>query len=378
MSTRWEVGLVADIMDYYATNGEGFLKSKPLDGVPGATIVLEPLGVLLAIEPWNFPFYQLARVAAPQLVAGNVVIFKHAPSVPQCALAYADVFREAGAPEGVYTNLFATIPQVNMLIDDFRVRGVALTGSERAGAVVAERAGRNLKKVVLELGGSDPFIVLPDADLNEALAQGVFARLLAMGQACVASKRFIVVGKDRARIYLDGVVQRFESLEAGDPADETTTIGPLVSKRALEGLLDQINTAKAHGARIVLGGRRIERPGWYLEPTIITDISPENPLFQQETFGPVASFYAVDTVEEAIELANATKFGLGATVFGGDVAHAQEVASRVEAGMVWVNSCAGTDPAVPFGGVKNSGFGRELAEDGIGEFVNRKLIRIPA
>jgi len=365
-------------MDYYATNGEGFLKSKPLDGVPGATIVLEPLGVLLAIEPWNFPFYQLARVAAPQLVAGNVVIFKHAPSVPQCALAYADVFREAGAPEGVYTNLFATIPQVNMLIDDFRVRGVALTGSERAGAVVAERAGRNLKKVVLELGGSDPFIVLPDADLNEALAQGVFARLLAMGQACVASKRFIVVGKDRARIYLDGVVQRFESLEAGDPADETTTIGPLVSKRALEGLLDQINTAKAHGARIVLGGRRIERPGWYLEPTIITDISPENPLFQQETFGPVASFYAVDTVEEAIELANATKFGLGATVFGGDVAHAQEVASRVEAGMVWVNSCAGTDPAVPFGGVKNSGFGRELAEDGIGEFVNRKLIRIPA
>ena len=362
-------------MDYYAANGEKFLETKPLDGVPGAVVALEPVGVLLAIEPWNFPFYQVARVAAPQLVAGNVVILKHAPSVPQCALAYAEILREAGAPHGVFTNLFATIPQINMLIDDFRVRGVMLTGSERAGAAVAERAGRNLKKVVLELGGSDPLIVLPDADLNSALAKGIFGRLLSMGQACVASKRFIVVGQDRAKVYLDGIVKHFGSLKAGNPTDAQTSIGPLVSQQALTSLLEQIETAKSHGARILCGGKRLDRPGWYLEPTVITDIGPENPLYQQETFGPVASFYVVDTEEEAIELANATKFGLGASVFGADPEHAQKVASQIDAGMVWINSCASTEAAVPFGGVKNSGFGRELAETGIGEFVNRKLIR---
>ncbi|KIV78080.1 hypothetical protein PV11_09839 [Exophiala sideris] len=375
--SRLEVNLVADIMDYYAKNGEKFLAKKEIKEVPGAIVTTEPIGVILAIEPWNFPFYQLARVAAPQLVAGNVVMMKPAPSVPQCALAYAELFRKAGAPEGAYTNIFATILQVDRLIDDFRVRGVTLTGSERAGAAVGARAGKNLKKVVLELGGSDPLIVLPDADLEHAIMQGVIGRLMAMGQACASSKRYIVVGKDRAKAYLDGVTQIFGSLQPGDPAEDSTNVGPVVSERALNGLLGQIETAKANGARIVLGGKRIQRSGFYLEPTIITDITPENPLFQQETFGPIASFYAVETEEEAIKLANATKFGLGATVFGSDVAHAQEVASKIESGMVWVNSFSNSGPALPFGGVKNSGFGRELSEFGIGEFVNHKLIQIP-
>lgn len=376
--SRLEVALVADIMDYYAKNGEKFLATKEIKEVPGAIVTTEPIGVILAIEPWNFPFYQLARVAAPQLVAGNVVMIKPAPSVPQCALAYAELFRQAGAPEGVYTNIFATIPQIDKLIDDFRVRGVTLTGSEKAGAAVAARAGKNLKKVVLELGGSDPLIVLPDADLGHAIMQGVIGRLMAMGQACVASKRYIIVGKDRAKAYLDGVTQAFGSLQPGDPADAATNVGPVVSERALSGLLEQIETAKAHGARIAVGGKRVDRPGWYLEPTVITDITPENPLFQQETFGPIASVYAVENEEEAIKLANATKFGLGATVFGDDVAHAQEVASKIESGMVWVNSFPSTGPELPFGGVKNSGFGRELSEFGIGEFVNHKMIRTPA
>ncbi|OAG44409.1 hypothetical protein AYO21_01405 [Fonsecaea monophora] len=372
--SRYEVNLTIDILEYYATHGETFLKPKPIDEAPGAVMVTEPIGVLLAVEPWNFPYYQLVRVAAPQVVAGNVLIVKHAPSVPQCALAFARLFAEAGAPEGVYTNLFCTVPQVNSLIDDFRIRGVTLTGSERAGASVAERAGRNLKKVVLELGGSDPLIVLPDADLESTIKQGVAGRMICMGQACVSSKRFIVVGRDRGKVFLDGMVKRFKELEAGDPADSDTSLGPLFAERALQGLLDQIEKAKAHGARIATGGRRINRPGYYLEPTIITDISPKNPLFQEETFGPVASFYVTETEEEAIKLANSTKFGLGASVFG-ETKHAQEVASKIESGMVFVNSCAYTGPEVPFGGIKNSGFGRELSELGIGEFVNRKLIR---
>lgn len=372
---RYEAGLTADILEYYATHGERFLTPKPLPEAAGSALVTEPIGVILAVEPWNFPYYQLVRVAAPQVVAGNVVMFKHAPTVPQCALAFAKLFQDAGAPEGVYTNLFCSISQINMLIDDFRVRGVTLTGSERAGASVAERAGRNLKKVVLELGGSDPLIVLPDADLENTLDQGVAGRMINMGQACVASKRFIVVGKERGKAFLNGMIKRMGILRPGDPADSKTTLAPLFAERQLTDLLNQIERAKAHGARIVLGGQRIDRRGWYLEPTIITDISKDNPLYQEETFGPLASFYVVDTEQEAIELANATSFGLGAAVFGGDVAHAQDVASKIESGMVFVNSAAYLRPELPFGGVKNSGFGRELGELGIEEFVNRKVIR---
>lgn len=371
---RYEVNLSADILSYYATHAEAFLKAKPVPETTNAVLVSEPIGVILAIEPWNFPCYQLARVAGPQLVAGNTLIVKHAPSVPRCALAFSEIFKEAGTPEGAYTNIFCTIPQVNDLIDNFLVRGVTLTGSERAGAAVAERAGRNIKKVVLELGGSDPFIVLEDAVLEDAIERGCTGRMICMGQACVSSKRFIVVGHERGEEFLEGLKKRLGSLIVGDPADPSTSLGPVFSQRALSGLLAQIASAEAHGARIVSGGKQINRPGFYLEPTIITDITINNPLFEAETFGPIVSFYVVNTEQEAIELANATKFGLGASVFG-EVKHANEVAMKIESGMVFINSFAQTSPELPFGGVKNSGFGRELSELGIWEFINRKLIK---
>ncbi|CAB3745702.1 NAD-dependent succinate-semialdehyde dehydrogenase [Paraburkholderia humisilvae] len=371
-----EVDLVADILDYYATNGEKFLAPQALPGEPGATVVAEPIGVILAIEPWNFPYYQLARVAATQLVAGNVVLMKHAENVPQCALAFARLFEEAGAPEGVYTNLFCSIEQIGKLVEDFRVRGVALTGSERAGASVAERAGRNLKKVILELGGSDPALILEGASLDLAIEQVVMGRTFNSGQGCVNIKRVIVVGKERGETMLAALKQRFAALKVGDPNDATTALGPISSERALEGLLKQIEDARAAGATIVHGGKRVDRAGFYLEPTIITNIARDNPLYPQEAFGPVLSFYIVNSEEEAIALANDSKYGLGAFVFDTDVEHAKQVASRIDAGMVYINSCFADSPGLPFGGVKNSGFGRELSELGIGEFINRKLVRV--
>lgn len=371
-----EVDLVADILDYYARNGERLLAAQELPGEPGATLLSEPIGVVLAIEPWNFPYYQLARVAAPQLIAGNVVMMKHAENVPQCALAFARLFEEAGAPQGAYTNLFCDIGQIAGLIEDFRVRGVALTGSERAGIAVGERAGRNLKKVILELGGSDPAIIMPGAPLDHAVEQVVMGRLFNSGQGCVNIKRVIVIGRQRGEQVLAALKEKFAAIKVGDPMDEATLLGPLVSERALQNLLKQIEDAKAAGARIVHGGRRIDRPGFYLEPTIITDIAESNPLYRQEAFGPVLSFYAVDSEQEAITLANATPYGLGGYVFDADVANAKRVASHIESGMVYINSCFADSPGLPFGGVKNSGFGRELSEIGIGEFLNRKLIRV--
>ncbi|KIX98151.1 uncharacterized protein Z520_06231 [Fonsecaea multimorphosa CBS 102226] len=371
-----EVAFSAAILDYYAQNGEKFLQTVDLPGVPGAVIASEPIGVILAIEPWNFPYYQVARVAGPQLVAGNPVILKHAQSVPQCALALEKLFTDAGAPAGVYTNLFCSIPQVNALIADFRIRGVTLTGSERAGASVAEQAGRHLKKVVLELGGSDPLIVLEDAPLDEAVEVAAAGRMMCMGQACASIKRYIIVGKERGQKFLEGVRAKFEAMKPGDPMDPATTLGPLVSEPAVENLVSLIDEAKAAGATIVMGGKRINRPGNYLEPTLITNVSRGNPLFMKEAFGPVATLYVVDTEEEAIELANATTFGLGSSVFSANIEHAKKVAAEIEAGMVFINSAVNSGPGVPFGGVKNSGFGRELSELGIQEFLNKKLIRV--
>ncbi|SDD79607.1 aldehyde dehydrogenase family protein [Glycomyces harbinensis] len=372
----FEVDLVADILAYYAEHGERLLAEQAIPGEPGAVLVSEPIGPILAIEPWNFPFYQLVRVAAPQLVAGNVVLMKHAENVPQCALAFARLFEEAGAPEGVYTNLFCSVDQVADLIDDFRVRGVALTGSERAGASVGARAGRNLKKVILELGGSDPALILERAPLDHAVDQVVMGRTYNSGQGCVNIKRVIVVGRERGETMLAALKEKFAAITIGDPTDEATQLGPLTSERALDGLLEQIQAAEAAGATIAYGGKRVDRPGFFLEPTIITGIDEDNPLFHQEAFGPVLSFYIVDDEEEAIALANATKYGLGAYVFDADTAHAKEIASRIESGMVYVNSCFADSPGLPFGGVKNSGLGRELSEIGIGEFLNRKLIRV--
>ncbi|WP_329021884.1 aldehyde dehydrogenase family protein [Streptomyces sp. NBC_01423] len=372
----FEVDLVADILDYYAEHAERFLAEQELPGEPGAKLVTEPIGVILAIEPWNFPYYQPARVAASQLVAGNVVLMKHAESVPQSALAFARLFEEAGAPEGAYTNLFCDIDQIGRLIEDFRVRGVTLTGSERAGTSVGERAGRNLKKAVLELGGSDPALILPGAPLDHAAEQIVMGRTYNSGQGCVNIKRVIVVGRERGEQLLAELRERFAGITVGDPRDERTLIGPLAGERALEGLLRQIREAEAAGARIAFGGSRIDRPGFYLEPTIVTDITEDNPLYHEEAFGPVLSFYVVDSEEEAIRLANATRFGLGSYVFDADVEHARQVAGRLEAGIVYINSCFADSPRLPFGGVKNSGFGRELAELGIGEFLNQKMVKV--
>lgn len=371
-----EIDLVADILDYYATNGERLLAAQAIPGEPGATLLSEPIGVILAIEPWNFPYYQLVRVAAPQLIAGNVVMLKHAENVPQCALAFARLFEEAGAPEGAYTNLFCSIDQIASLIDDFRVRGVALTGSERAGTSVGERAGRNLKKVILELGGSDPAIIMPGAPLDHAVEQVVMGRTWNSGQGCVNIKRVIVIGRERGERMLEALKEKFAAIKVGDPEDASTLLGPLVSERALQGLLKQIEEAKAAGANIVFGGNRVDRPGFYLEPTIITDITETNPLYTQEAFGPVLSFYVVDSEEEAIRLANATPYGLGGYVFDADTKNAQRIASHIDSGMVYINSCFADSPGLPFGGVKNSGFGRELSEIGMGEFLNRKLIRV--
>lgn len=374
----FEIDLVADILEYYATQGERLLGEQPLPGEPGASLVAEPIGVVLAIEPWNFPFYQVVRVAAPQLVAGNVVLIKHAENVPQSALALARLFEEAGAPRGAYTNLFCSVEQVGSLIDDFRVRGVTLTGSERAGTSVGARAGANLKKVVLELGGSDPALILEGAPLDHAVDQVVTGRTYNSGQGCVNVKRVIVVGQERGQQMLAALKERFAAITVGDPTDETTQLGPVVSERALQGLLAQIEAARSAGATVVHGGHRVDRPGFFLEPTIITDIAPDNPLYQQEAFGPVLSFYAVDTEEEAIRLANDTRYGLGGYVFDADVEHAKDIAAQIESGMVYINSCFADSPRLPFGGVKNSGFGRELSELGIGEFLNRKLIRVAA
>ena len=376
VEARGEIALSADILDYYAKHGDRYLKPQAVPDAPGNVIETLPLGIILGIEPWNFPYYQLARVAGPQLVVGNVVMIKHAGSVPQSAMAFARLFEEAGAPAGVYTNLFANFDQIGRLIDDVRIRGVTVTGSERAGASVAERAGRNLKKSVMELGGSDPFIVLEDAPMEPTLDNALWGRMNNTGQSCVAAKRFIVVGKQRGKEFLEGFKVRMSALKVGDPNDPCTKLGPVSSEKALKGLLHQIDLAKKSGAKIVIGGNRIARPGFYLEATILTDITKDNPIYSQELFGPVASVYVVKTEDEAIELANATPFGLGGSVFTADIEQGKKVAARVESGMVFVNHPTWTAPELPFGGIKNSGYGRELSELGFGEFVNRRLVSV--
>lgn len=371
-----EVDITAAILKYYAKNAESYLAPKPLPELPNAEVLIEPIGIILGIAPWNFPYYQVARVAGPQLMAGNVLLLKHAENVPQSALALAMVFEEAGAPTGVYTNLFASIEQVGRVIEDPRVRGVTITGSERAGAAVAERAGRALKKVVAEMGGSDPLVVLEDAPLEPTLDSALFGRMFNTGQCCVGSKRIIVVGQDRGKAFLDGFAKRMAAFDAGDPVNPATTLAPLASEKALNLLLDQIDQAQKDGAKLVLGGHRIDRPGYFLAPTVLTGIDENNPIHTQELFGPVAAFHVVDTEAQAIELANATPFGLGASIFTADIEHGRAIAAKIESGMVFINQPAWTAPELPFGGIKNSGFGRELSERGFYEFVNEKLVHV--
>lgn len=373
---RGEVVLSADIIEYYAKHAEAFLAPEKLHPSSGtAEIQSSPFGVLFGVEPWNFPYYQLARFAAPNLMAGNVVMVKHAGCVPQCAIAFEKLWLDAGAPAGAYTNLLISYDQVNRVIDDPRIKGVALTGSVEAGKTVAARAGQNLKKSTMELGGSDAFIVLEDADLDKTVQWAVWGKMNNTGQCCVAAKRFIVV-ESLADRFLDKFQTALSALKPGDPMDAATTLGPLSTESALIKLEGQVKNAIAKGATLVMGGKRINRSGAFMEPTILSDIKPHNPAFREEFFGPVALFFRVKNEEEAIALANDSEFGLGGSVFTKDIERGKRVASRIDTGMVFVNHPTWTTPDLPFGGVKNSGYGRELSSLGIQEFVNKKLVRV--
>jgi succinate-semialdehyde dehydrogenase/glutarate-semialdehyde dehydrogenase len=372
---RGEVDFSARILAYYAKNAEAFLAPVKLHPTRGeAHMESSPLGIILCVEPWNFPYYQLARVAGPHLMAGNVLVVKHAGCVPQCALLFEKLFIDAGAPAGLYTNLFITHEQSDSIVGDPRIKGVALTGSVPAGKVLAANAGKVVKISSMELGGSDAFIVLDDADLDHAVKWAVWGRMYNAGQTCCAAKRFIVV-EPMADKFLAAFKTALSALKAGDPLDETTTLGPLSTESALVGLLAQVKTAIDAGAKVALGGERIDRPGAFMAPTILTDVAPGNPAFRDEFFGPVAMFFRVKDEDAAIALANDSDFGLGGSVFTKDIERGKRVASRVETGMMFINNIDWTDPALPFGGIKDSGYGRELGDMGIQEFVNKKLVR---
>ena len=371
-----EVDFCQAIYDYYADNAEGLLADEPitlLDGEGSAIIRRSPYGVLLGIMPWNFPYYQVARFAGPNLIIGNTILLKHAPQCPESALAIAQMYEDAGFPEGAYTNIFAVPEQIESVIADPRVRGVSLTGSERAGAAVAQLAGKHLKKVVLELGGSDPFILLSTDDLDATVDAAVAARLDNTGQSCNAAKRFIVID-GLYDSFLEKFTAAMTAVKPGDPTSAESAIGPLSSSTAAERLDQQVKDAIAQGATVAAGGG--ERNGNFYPPTVLTDITPENEAYKEELFGPVAQVYRVGSEDEAVRLANDTRFGLGSYLFTTDPDQAERVANKIEAGMVYVNLVGADAPELPFGGVKSSGFGRELGRYGADEFVNKKLIRI--
>lgn len=371
-----EVDFAADITEFYADNAEQITKDTPLDILGEGTAVIRkaPLGVLLGIMPWNFPYYQVARFAAPNLVLGNTILLKHAPQCPESAAAIEAIYRDAGLPDGAYTNLYITNDQAATVIADPRVQGVSVTGSERAGAAVAEVAGRNLKKVALELGGSDPFILLSTNDLDAAVAAAAEARLDNTGQSCNAAKRFIVTDE-----YYDAFVEKFAAAmtaaKVGDPFADDTDLGPLSSVTAAERLAEQVDRAVAQGATLVAGGTR---DGAFYPGTVLTDVTPEMDAYREEFFGPVGVVYRVADEDEAVAVANGTPFGLGSYVFTTDEEQAQRVADRIDAGMVYVNLVLADSPELPFGGVKRSGTSREMGLLAADEFVNKKLIRVGA
>src|SRR6476469_926214 len=365
-----EVEFAGMIYGFYADNAESLMADEPIELLGGegtAIIRRSPFGVLLGIMPWNFPYYQVARFAGPNLVIGKTILLKHAPQWPEAAEAMQQIFDDAGVPEGAYENIYATNEQIEWVIADPRVHGVSVTGSERAGAAVAEIAGRNLKKVVLEMGGSDPFILLGTDDLDEAVTAAAEARLDNTGQSCNAAKRFIVADE----LY-DDFREKVSGSKSGDPAAEDTEIGPLSSQTAADRLEDQVKRAIENGAEVVVGGKR---DGNYFEPTILTGIEPGTEASQEEFLGPVAQVYRVGSEEEAVALANQTPFGLGSYVMTTDSEQGERVADKIEAGMVYVNLVGADSPELPFGGFKRSGFGRELGRYGADEFVNKKLIR---
>lgn len=374
--SRGEVKLCAQIARYYADNAKQFLAPVKYPSEMGeAWVEHHPIGVVMAVEPWNFPYYKLMRVLAPNLAAGNPVLAKHASIVPHCAETFAHLVREAGAPDGAWTNLFISSDQVANIIADDRVQGAALTGSEKAGSIVAAQAAKHIKKSTLELGGNDVFVVLDDADLEKAVKIGVNARLANAGQVCTAAKRFIVHEKV-AEQFLTKYTEAFRAITIGDPLDENTRLGPLSSKDALETLTKQVDEAVKNGATLHYGGKPVQREGSFFEPTILTNITRDNPAYFEEFFGPVAQVYVVKNDDEAVKLANDSHYGLGGAVFSKDIDRAKKMASRIETGMVWINWLTDTAPELPFGGVKRSGYGRELSDLGIKEFVNQKLVVI--
>jgi succinate-semialdehyde dehydrogenase/glutarate-semialdehyde dehydrogenase len=372
---RGEVEFSAAIYQYYADNGPQLMADEPIELLEGdgeAFIRRTSVGLLLGIMPWNYPYYQVARFAGPNLVIGNTILLKHAPQCPESAEAMERIFHDAGVPEDAYINIYATNEQIEWVIADPRVQGVSLTGSGRAGAAVAEIAGRHLKKVVLELGGSDPFIVLDVDDLDAVVEQAVNARLENTGQACNAGKRFIVL-EDRYDEFVEKFAKALTAVEPRDPSSPDATIGPLSSKTAADRLEGQVKTALDHGAKLVAGGGR---EGNFFKTAVLTDVTPDNPAYTEEFFGPVAQVYKAASEEEAIRLANDTPYGLGSYVFTKDKDQALRVADRIEAGMVFINAVGAEGVELPFGGVKASGFGRELGRFGADEFVNKKMIRV--
>jgi succinate-semialdehyde dehydrogenase/glutarate-semialdehyde dehydrogenase len=375
-AARAEAAKCAVACRYYAGHGERLMADETVDAGAGRSFIrYQPIGPVLAIMPWNFPFWQVFRFAAPALMAGNVGLLKHASNVPQCALEIESIIRRAGFPTGVFQTLLIGSREVKRIIDDPRVQAVTLTGSEPAGMTVACRAGRQLKKTVLELGGSDPFIVTPNASLDRAVAAAVEARSINNGQSCIAAKRFIVdrrIAGEFVRRFAAGM----EALRVGDPLDETTQLGPLATPEILEGLDRQVRRSVEMGAHIVTGGRRLDRPGNFYAPTVLTEIPANAPALREELFGPVAALVGAYDTDDAIRLANDTDFGLGASVWTADPAEQQRFIDEIEAGMVFVNSIVVSDPRLPFGGIKHSGYGRELGVHGIREFVNVKTVRV--
>ena len=361
---------------FYAENGERFLEDETAQTDAARSYVrYEPLGAVLAIMPWNFPFWQVFRFAAPALLAGNVGLLKHAANVPQCALAIEEIFCRAGFDEGIFQTLLIEAQEVEKVIVDPRVQAITLTGSEKAGSAVASTAARHIKKSVLELGGSDPFIVMPSGDFEATLTAAIKARTINNGQSCIAAKRFLVADEVYDE-FLRQFVERMRALKVGDPFDETTEIGPLATEHILQGVHEQVQKSIAAGAKLLTGGNRIHGPGSFYEPTVLVDVPSDSPAYREEIFGPVASFFRVRDAADAIEIANDTSFGLGASAWTNDRAEQELFASELETGMVFINAMVASDPRLPFGGVKRSGFGRELGVAGIREFTNAKTIWI--
>ena len=372
---KGEIGLVAEIYRYYADNAEQLLATNEIAVAKGTAIVEKhPVGVLLGIMPWNYPHYQVARFIAPNLMAGNTIILKHAPQCPHTAEVIVDILKAAGAPDGIYNNIYATNEQAATIIHDKRVQGVSLTGSERAGAAVAKEAGGALKKVVLELGGSDPFIVTDSADIKQAVKGALAGRFGNAGQACNAAKRLIVVEAvydDFVKGFTDGV----QDMSLADPLNDKTAMGPMSSKAAADNLQKQLDSAIDAGATVLVSGGKVDKPGAWFKPTVLTDVNDSMAVYREELFGPVAVIYKARDIDHAIKIANDVPFGLGASIQTQDTALAKKIGEQLEVGMVSINAPSGSEANTPFGGVKRSGFGRELGTLGITEFLNYKLIR---